>query len=98
MTSPASPEQPEDYDRQTDRYFQRDVDEFHREANVLAGHDPDGVSSDPPENLSARRFLVFAIIVLVGLVAAAGAVGLMTLPQCENPQYNWMPCIPDVWR
>lgn len=76
-------------------YFERDVDEFHREANVLAGHDPREVSSDPPENLRARRLVVFTILVVMGLAAAGIALGMMALPQCENPQYNWMPCIPN---
>ena len=75
-------------------YFERDVDAFHREANVLDGHDPQGVSSDPPENLWARRLVVFAILTILGLLAGGVAMGLMALPECENPQYNWMPCIP----
>ncbi len=76
-------------------YFRRNVEEFHKEANVLAGHDPENVSADPPRNLQARRWIVFCIIVMVGLITAAVAVGLMAVPQCENPQYNWLPCIPD---
>lgn len=88
-------EEPFDEDRHTRGYFERDVDDFHREANVLAGHDPHGVSSDPPENLRLRRFVVFATLTIIGLFAAGVALGLMALPECENPQYNWMPCIPD---
>lgn len=83
-----------DNDRAGRGYFERDVDEFHREANVLDGHDPHDVSSAPPENLRARRFVVFAILAVMGLLAGAVAMGLMALPECENPQYNWMPCIP----
>lgn len=95
MTTPDNENPPDEESRETDGYFRRDVDEFHREANVLAGHDPQDVTSDPPENLRARRLIVFAIITLIGLVAAGLALGLMSLPTCENPQYNWMPCIPD---
>ncbi|OAV59335.1 hypothetical protein [Enteractinococcus helveticum] len=82
--------------REAEGYFRRDVDEFHREANVLAGHDPQDVSADPPENLTARRLIVFGILVLAGVVAAALAMGLMAIPVCENPPYNWMPCIPNL--
>ena len=85
----------EDERREAEGYFRRDVDEFHREANVLAGQNPQGVSADPPSNLGARRLIVFAILVLVGVVATALAMGLMAIPDCENPQYNWMPCIPN---
>ena len=76
-------------------YFRRDVDEFHREANVLAGNDPQDVSADPPKNLTTRRLLVFGILVVAGVLAAALAMGLMAIPVCENPPYNWMPCIPN---
>ena len=92
----SSDEQPtDDQLREAEGYFRRDVDEFHREANVLAGHDPQDVSADPPPNLTARRLIVFGVLVLAGLVAAALAMGLMAIPNCENPQYNWMPCIPN---
>lgn len=94
MTRPES-EEYFDADRHNSGYFERDVDEFHREANVLAGHDPQDVSSDPPENLRARRLMVFAILTVIGLLAAGLAIGLMAVPACENPQYNWMPCIPN---
>lgn len=83
-----------DHGRAARGYFERDVDEFHREANVLDEHDPQGVSSDPPENLRARRLVVFAVLTVMGLLAGAIAMGLMALPECENPQNNWMPCIP----
>ncbi len=91
----SDPEEPSEPTYQPSEYFRRDVDEFHREANVLAGHDPQGVSSDPPKNLRARRIMVFAVLVATCLIAAGIAVGLMALPQCENPQYNWLPCLPD---
>jgi len=29
------------------------------------------------------------------VLAAALAMGLMAIPVCENPPYNWMPCIPN---
>lgn|GEM_PF-1947778 len=96
MTPTSDSQSPEDPERQRRGYYRRDVEEFQKEANVLAGHDPEDVSSDPPRNLAARRWIVFAIIVVVGLIAAAIAVGLMALPQCANPQYNWLPCIPDL--
>lgn len=96
MSSSETPSTPQEPQRRADGYYRRDVDEFQREANVLAGHDPAAVSADPPENLRRRRWLVFIIIVLAGLVAAGIAVGLMAVPQCENPPYNWMPCIPDL--
>ncbi len=96
MSSSANPKPPEDPERRVEGYYRRDADEFHREANVLAGHDPAAVSAVPPENLGARRWIVFVIIVLAGLVAAGIAVGLMAIPQCENPPYNWLPCIPDL--
>lgn len=83
-------------DAEATGYYERDVDAFHREANVLAGHDPQDVSSDPPGNLRARRLIVFVILIVVGLAAAGMAVGLMSLPQCENPDNNWMPCIPGI--
>jgi len=85
-----------DNDRESTGYYERDVDEFHREANVLAGHDPRDVSSDLPENLRSRRLMVFIVLTLLGLIAAGIAVGLMAIPQCENPEYNWMPCIPGI--
>jgi len=89
-------EQPTEEERRAaEGYFRRDVDEFHREANVLAGQDPRDVSADPPKNLAARRLLVFGILLLAGVVATALAIGLMAVPDCENPQYNWMPCIPN---
>ena len=94
MTTPD--EQPtEEERREAEGYFRRDVDEFHREANVLAGHDPHDVSADPPKNLAARRLIVFCILLFAGVLATALAMGLMAVPDCENPQYNWMPCIPD---
>lgn len=96
MTRPASEQQPDDDARNDYGYFERDVDEFHREANVLAGHSPVGVSSDPPVNLRARRLMVFAVLTVIGLLAGAVAIGLMAIPPCENPQYNWMPCVPDL--
>lgn len=80
---------------ETSGYYRRDVDEFYREANVLAGHDPQDVSAEPPKNLGLRRLLVFSILVVAGLVAAGLAIGLIAIPQCENPPYSWMPCIPD---
>ena len=89
------PDEPLETDRHNYGYFERDVDDFHREANVLAGHDPQGVSPDPPENLRLRRLIVFATLTMIGLCAAGLALGLMALPECENPQYNWMPCIPN---
>lgn len=89
------PHRPEGRVDETSGYYRRDVDEFYREQNVLDGDDPHGVTSDPPDNLRARRLIVFLTIVVMGLVAAGVAFGLMALPQCENPQYNWMPCIPD---
>ncbi|WP_022871003.1 hypothetical protein [Yaniella halotolerans] len=89
-------EEPFETDRHKHGYFERDVDDFHREANVLAGHDPQSVSADPPENLRFRRLVVFATLTIMGLCAAAIALGLMALPECENPQYNWMPCIPNL--
>lgn len=98
MTPPTTPDTPPDPDRHAEEYFRSDVEEFHREANVLAGHDPAEVTSDQPTNLSARRWLVFVIIVITGLIAAGIAVGLMAVPQCENPQYNWLPCIPELSR
>ncbi|MGO1535729.1 MAG: hypothetical protein ACTHWM_02280 [Yaniella sp.] len=94
MTHPESEEHFEK-DRRTHGYFERDVDDFHREANVLAGHDPHDVSADPPQNLRLRRLFVFATLTVIGLLAAGLALGLMALPECENPQYNWMPCIPN---
>ena len=96
MSSSETPRPSQEPERRAEGYFRRDADEFHREANVLAGHDPAEVSADPPENLRARRWVVFAIIVLAGLIAAGIAVGLMAVPQCENPPYNWLPCIPDM--
>jgi len=89
------PRRPEGRVDETSGYYRRDVEEFYREQNVLDGDDPHGVTSDPPDNLRARRLIVFLTIVVMGLVAAGVAFGLMALPQCENPQYNWMPCIPD---
>ncbi len=86
---------PDNQRRETEGYHRRDVDEFHREANVLAGHDPQDVSADPPKNLTIRRLIVFSVIVLAGIVATALAVGLMAIPACENPPYSWMPCIPN---
>lgn len=80
---------------QRDGYYPRDVDEFHKEANVLAGHDPADVTSQQPQNLRARRLTVFLIITMVGVVAMAVAMGLIAIPQCENPRYNWMPCVPN---
>lgn len=94
-TSENEPPSTEEHDREATGYFRRDMDDFHREANVLAGHDPVQVTSDPPENLKARRWIVFGIVVVAGLLAAGFAVGLMSIPQCENPPYNWMPCIPN---
>lgn len=94
MTRPDAEDHWDD-NREASGYFERDVDEFHREANVLDGHDSHDVSSDPPENLRARRLIVFIILTVIGLLAAGMAMGLMALPQCENPQYNWMPCIPE---
>lgn len=94
--SSSDPRPPQEPKRRAEGYYRRDADEFHREANVLAGHDPAAVSSDPPKNLRVRRWFVFLIIVLVGLIAAGIAVGLMAVPQCENPPYNWLPCIPDM--
>lgn len=86
---------PEASDRHAEGYFERNVEEFHREANVLAGHDPRDVTSDPPQNITARRVIVFLVLVIAGLIAAGLAIGLMSIPGCENPEYNWMPCIPD---
>lgn len=80
---------------QRDGYYPRDVDEFHKEANVLAGHDPAEVTPQQPENLGARRLTVFLIITVVGLLAMAVAMGLIAVPDCENPPYNWMPCVPN---
>lgn len=77
-------------------YFRRDVEAFYREANVLAGHDPRDVTAEFPANLRLRRLLVFGFIVVAGVLAVGLAIGLMSLPSCENPQYNWMPCIPDL--
>lgn len=82
-------------EHKADGYFRRDVDQFHREANVLAGHDAEDVSAGPPENLTARRLVVFSILVVAGLLATGLAMGLMSIPACENPQYNWMPCLPN---
>ena len=90
----SDPEDPSDGEHAASGYFERDIDEFHREANVLAGHDPQSVSSHPPGNLRARRLVVFAILTIMGWLAGGIAIGLMALPECENPQYNWMPCIP----
>src|SRR5699024_12627689 len=83
-------------DRESTGYYERDVDEFHREANVLAGHDPRDVSSDLPENLRSRRLMVFIVLTLLGMIAAGIAVGLMAIPQCENAEYNWMHCIQGI--
>lgn len=91
-TQPPLPEEP---DRHATGYFRRDIDEFHREANVLAGHDPVQVSAEPPKNLTTRRWIVFTIVVIAGLVAAGLAAWLMSIPPCENPPYSWMPCIPN---
>lgn len=96
MTPSADEPDEPDENRYIGDYYRRDVEEFHREANVLAGHDPEDVSADPPENLRGRRLMVFAIIVVVGLLAGGMAVALMALPQCENPPYSWMPCVPDL--
>ncbi|HEY4536809.1 MAG TPA: hypothetical protein VIG71_12680 [Enteractinococcus sp.] len=87
---PNAPESPG-----VDGYYRRDVDEFHREANVLAGHDPQDASAEPPKNLTARRLLVFGILALAAVLATGIAMGLMAIPDCENPQYNWMPCLPN---
>jgi len=92
---PGQDEQSFDDEWEAEGYFRRDVDEFHREANVLAGHDPEDVSSSPPENLTARRLIVFSVLVVAGLLATVLAMGLMSIPACENPQYNWMPCLPN---
>ena len=91
------PHQSDGHPEASSGYYRRDVDEFYREQNVLDGDDPSEVSSSPPDNLRARRLIVFATIVVLGFIAAAVAVGFMAVPQCENPQYNWMPCIPN-WR
>lgn len=97
MTDSSDQQEPHNESQDTPSgYFRRDVDHFHREANVLAGHEPSQVTSRPPENLRARRVLVFLVIVLAGLIVTAVAVGMMALPTCENPQYNWMPCVPDL--
>lgn len=95
MSSPKHQPPSEEDGRRSAGYFQRDRDEFQRAANVLAGHDPAEVSADPPQNLKTRRWIVFVIVVLAGLIAAGFTVGLMAIPQCENPPYNWMPCIPN---
>ena len=91
----SDPEEPLEPTQQPSGYFLRDVDQFHREANVFAGHDPQGVSADPPKNLRTRRIMVFTVLTITCLLAAGIAVGLMSVPQCENPQYNWLPCLPD---
>lgn len=95
MTSPDKVPSEEEELCAAEGYYRRDVDEFHREANVIAGHDPRDVSADPPKNLGKRRLLVFGILVFAGLLVTALAMGLMAIPDCENPPYSWMPCIPN---
>lgn len=92
----SSPERPSSEDiSHYEGYHPRNVDEFHKEANVLAGHDPAEVTADPPANLAVRRVLVFSILAVAGVLAVVLAMGLISIPDCENPQYNWMPCVPD---
>lgn len=73
-------------------YYLRETADFHREANVLDGVDPQRAAPLPPKNIKLRRWLVFIGAVVMALAAVGFAIWMISLPDCQNPPNNFMPC------